>query len=328
MSIMKKNYIVFDLEWNQSPEGKENSIEHMPFEIIEIGAVKLDSEFHIISEFHHLVTPKVYTQLHYKISEVTHMDIRELEQKGESFPDVIRKFLEWCGTNYQFCTWGSMDLTELQRNMEYYQIAIPFERPLFYYDVQKLYALVRGNIKEKMSLDKGVEELGINRSRPFHRALDDAFYTGKVLQKMDQRIWEPYISVDYYWVPEKKEEEITLKFPTYIKYISHTFATKEEALEDKTVTDIICQQCRRMLRKKVHWFSINQKQYFSLGICPEHGYVRGKIRMKKAENGQFYAVKTLKAVDGEGVQSIFHKREEQRKKRHIRSDLKRVKRGE
>ena len=37
------NYIVFDLEWNQSAEGKECSVEHMPFEIIEIGAVKLNS---------------------------------------------------------------------------------------------------------------------------------------------------------------------------------------------------------------------------------------------------------------------------------------------
>ena len=35
------NYIVFVLEWNQSAEGKECSVEHMPFEIIEIGAVKI-----------------------------------------------------------------------------------------------------------------------------------------------------------------------------------------------------------------------------------------------------------------------------------------------
>ena len=32
------DYIVLDLEWNQSPEGKENSVESMPFEIIEVGA--------------------------------------------------------------------------------------------------------------------------------------------------------------------------------------------------------------------------------------------------------------------------------------------------
>lgn len=44
------NYIVFDLEWNQSAEGKECSVEHMPFEIIEIGAVKLNSQMKQVSE--------------------------------------------------------------------------------------------------------------------------------------------------------------------------------------------------------------------------------------------------------------------------------------
>lgn len=327
VSIMK-NYIIFDLEWNQSPEGKENSIERMPFEIIELGAVKLDDTLRQVSEFHCLITPQVYTQLHFKISEVTHMDIQELKQEGRLFAEAIEDFLEWCGQDCRFCTWGSMDLTELQRNMEYYKMEIPFERPLCYYDVQKLYGLVKGNIREKMSLDRAVEELGINQDRPFHRALDDAYYTGRVLQEMDLRLWEPYLSVDYYWVPKEKGQEITLNFPTYSKFVSCTYPTKEEVLADKAVTDLVCQRCRRMLRKKVRWFSINQKQYFSLGICPEHGYVRGKIRMKKAENGEFYGVKTIKPVDSEGVDYLFHKKQEQRKKRHIRSDMKKVKKSQ
>lgn len=321
-----KNYIIFDLEWNQSPEGKENSVESMPFEIIEIGAVKMDSGLHMVSEFHRLITPQVYTQLHYKISEVTHMDMEELRQEGEPFTEVIREFLEWCGRDFWFCTWGSMDLTELQRNMGYYQVDIPFDRPLYYYDVQKLYALARGNIREKVSLDRAVEEMAIPRDRPFHRALDDAFYTGKVLEHMERALWEPYISMDYYWVPETKEEEVSLKFPTYTKFVSRTFPTKEEAMEDKNAADLVCPQCRRMLRKKVRWFSLNQKQYFALGVCPQHGYVRGKIRMKKGENGQFYVVKTIKSVDEEGVQSLFEKREEQRSRRHERSGTKKVRR--
>ncbi len=315
-----KNYIVFDLEWNQSPEGKENSVESMPFEIIEVGAVKMDGDFSVISEFHRLITPQVYPQLHRKISEVTHMDMTELKRGGEPFTEVIRDFLEWCGSGCRFCTWGAMDLTELQRNMGYYHIENPFEKPLYYYDVQKLYALVRGNIREKVSLDRAVEELAIRQDRPFHRALDDAFYTGKVLQHMDPGVWEPYISMDYYRVPETREEEVELRFPTYCKFVSRTFETKEEALEDKKVTELVCHQCRRMLRKKVRWFSLNQKQYFTLGICPQHGYVRGKIRMKKSESGEIYVVKTMRAVDEEGAQSVFQKKEEQRNKRHIRID--------
>lgn len=320
-----KNYIIFDLEWNQSSEGKENSIERMPFEIIELGAVKMDANLQMVSEFHRLIAPQVYTELHYKISEVTHMDMLELRREGGLFTEVIREFVEWCGEDYMFCTWGSMDLTELQRNMEYYHIEIPFARPLYYYDVQKLYALVRGNIREKTSLDKAVEELAIQQDRPFHRALDDAFYTGKVLQHMDSGVWEPYVSMDYYWVPGRKEEEIYLEFPTYSKYVSRTFPDKEAALRDKTVNDLVCHKCRRMLRKKVRWFSLNQRLYFSLGVCPQHGYVRGKIRMKKAENGEFYVVKTMRLVDEEGAEGVFLKREELREKRHIRSDIKKVK---
>ena len=38
------NYIVFDLEWNQSPNGKEFEEKGLPFEIFEIGAVKLNEK--------------------------------------------------------------------------------------------------------------------------------------------------------------------------------------------------------------------------------------------------------------------------------------------
>ena len=36
------DYIVLDLEWNQSPRGKAGERFGLPFEIIEIGAVRLD----------------------------------------------------------------------------------------------------------------------------------------------------------------------------------------------------------------------------------------------------------------------------------------------
>ena len=45
------NYIVLDLEWNQSPSGKKNTVEDIPFEIIQMGAVKLDEKYNIIGEF-------------------------------------------------------------------------------------------------------------------------------------------------------------------------------------------------------------------------------------------------------------------------------------
>ena len=57
------NYIVFDLEWNQSSFGKKFSNKKLPFEIIEIGAVKLNSDLQEIGRFNELVRPKVYKNL-------------------------------------------------------------------------------------------------------------------------------------------------------------------------------------------------------------------------------------------------------------------------
>ena len=293
---MSGTYIVFDLEWNQSPSGKENSIEHFPFEIIEIGAVKLDEQLQIVSEYHQLVTPQVYMQLHYRIIQVTHLHMKDLISQGSRFPDAVRSFLEWCGEGAIFCTWGSMDLVELQRNMDFYGMENPFAFPLCYYDVQKLYALQLGENNEKLSLDRVVEELGLEEARPFHRALDDAYYTGKVMQALDFGTLKDYLSVDYYRLPENAEEEIRLEFPTYLKYVSREFA------------------------------SASSRQYLCLAVCPEHGYVRGKIRIRKKEkdDDSVYVVKTMKLVDEAAAREVFAKREEQRQKKREHSRERRL----
>ena len=63
------------------------------------------------------------------------MDKEELE-KGRPFPEVMQEFLEWCGRDYVFCIWGTLDLTELQRNMVYYGMDELSKGPLMYFDIQ------------------------------------------------------------------------------------------------------------------------------------------------------------------------------------------------
>lgn len=310
------NFIVFDLEWNQSPNGKEDSVENLPFEIIEIGAVKLSREFKPLGEFHKLIKPHVYKKMHFKISEVTHMDMEELYEEGQSFPKVMAEFQEWCGKeDFYFCTWGSMDLTELQRNMAYHGLLIPFGRPLMYYDIQKLYCLQYGDGKNRISLDLAVQLQGIGEQRPFHRALDDAYYTGRILSLLDMETYGVYVSVDYYQLPSGKEDEIQLSFPEYSKFVSREFEIREDIMKDKNVTDMVCLKCKRMLRKKLKWFPYGQRFYFCLAICPEHGYVKGKIRVKRSESGLFYVVKTIKMAAPEDVELLIQKKEDGRRKR-------------
>lgn len=318
------NYIVFDLEWNQSPSGKGDSVDHLPFEIIEIGAVKLNDRFQELGQFQRLIQPQVYRKMHFKISEVTHMDMEQLRQEGESFPAVMEDFLEWCGVEELiFCTWGSMDLTELQRNMVYHGLELPFPVPFLYYDIQKLYCLQYGDGKNKISLDLAVQLQHMSEDRPFHRALDDAFYTGRILSALDMDTYGVYYSVDYYRLPSSKEEEFTLRFPEYSKHVSREFETREDIMRDKTITDMICVKCNRMLRKKIRWFPCGQRFYLCMGVCPEHGYMRGKIRIKRSEDENYFAVKTIKTAGEGDVQLLSQKKEDIRRRRGAKNQQKR-----
>jgi len=328
-----KTYIVLDLEWNQSASGKAGSVENLPFEIIEIGAVKLDEQFNIVDEFKRIIKPSVYQKLHFKVLEVVHIGIDELRKHGEPFPQVIREFFDWCFSDKEykddikpiFCSWGSMDFTELQRNMAYYKIDSVFPYPFLYYDIQKLYGLLYSqDTKTRTPLDRAVEALGLlEDGRPFHRALDDAYYSALVMQNIDFETVHEYISLDYYHIPKDEDEEIYLIFPDYTKYVSRTFESKEDAIADKTVTDMLCYRCNRMLKKKIRWFSTNQKNYYCLAFCPEHGLVKGKIRMKHTKGDRIFVVKTIKLIGEDGAAAILKRKEEAAKKRNEKNRLKR-----
>ena len=137
---LNKNLIVLDLEWNQSNIKEEAKTAELPFEIIEIGAIKCNEEKVMIGEFSELIKPAVYHEMHHITSKLIHMQIEELN-RGRSFKVVMNEFLEWCGDNCIFCTWGPLDLTELQRNMNYYEMTPLSDGPIAFLDIQKIFSL-------------------------------------------------------------------------------------------------------------------------------------------------------------------------------------------
>lgn len=76
-------YIIFDLEFNQSKETKEERKDKeikLIFEIIQIGAVKVDKDFNIISKFNALIKPTLYTELHPYVENLTNINISNLKK--------------------------------------------------------------------------------------------------------------------------------------------------------------------------------------------------------------------------------------------------------
>jgi len=300
------NYIVFDLEWNQGPSVREQEFKELPFEIIEIGAVRLDENRNVTGTFSRLIKPQVYHKMHQITGKLIHLSMEDLKD-GDIFTDVATDFLNWCGDNPIFCSWGTLDLPELQRNMDYYEMDALANGPIEFIDVQKLFSLAFEDGKSRRSLEYGIEKMQIDKKYPFHRALSDAKYTAEIFMQIPREFLS-YVSFDNYVTPKDKRQEIHIVFDNYAKYISREFDDKEALLKDSEVSSTRCYLCHKNLRRKIRWFSPNGKHYYAISICNVHGYMKSKIRVKRAEDGKYYAVKTNKFIKDDEVENIREKK--------------------
>lgn len=288
-------YIVFDLEWNQPEDGKSSEERELQFEIIEIGAVKLNEKKEIVSKFQTLIRPQVYEQINWRIRKMLDLKPGELN-KGKDFPDAAKAFLEWSGKDALYCTWGGQDLTELQRNMAYYGMEPLSERPIRYLNVQKLYSAQTGDWSQ-MALANAIEKEKIVKDVPFHRAYSDAYYTTKILRLIRPEIESEYAAYDLYHLPASHSEELTIRENGRTSIISPFYANVGEMLQDPHLTTLRCEKCNgRSVRQSIKWYN-NGNFWHAAGSCPEHGYLSSKIRVRKAEGRGVYAERTVSFID-------------------------------
>lgn len=100
------NHIILDLEatcWKDRSVTKQN-------EIIEIGAVKIDGNGKIISEFCEFVKPKLNPELSDFCKELTTIEQSDIDS-AETFDIVIERFKKWINLDepYVLCSWGFYD---------------------------------------------------------------------------------------------------------------------------------------------------------------------------------------------------------------------------
>ena len=304
--IVTVDYIVFDLEWNQSPYGKRGEIERFPFEIIEIGAVKLNEQREIRDTFRALIRPKVYRKLHHGTSAVIGLTEKDLS-RGIPFPEAAESFFKWCGEDVMFCTWGTADLTELQRNLRYYGMSELLKGPVFFEDVQKLFAIAFETRKTRRALRYAVEYLEIPENGEFHFAKEDAVYTAEIFRRIPEEILKN-VSIDCFESPRTRDDEVFIRFDYYEKFVSREFKTREELLENKEMTAVHCFVCGKNARRAVRWFSDGGGHHLAVGKCPEHGYVKSKIRIRENGGGMLYGVRTTKMISEEEALRIRKKK--------------------
>ena len=74
------SFIVFDLEWNQGPDYIPKGKRPLAFEIIEIGAVKLNDDFEIVDMFSQFVRPVVYKKFNNHTKQIVDVSMKQLER--------------------------------------------------------------------------------------------------------------------------------------------------------------------------------------------------------------------------------------------------------
>lgn len=317
------NYIVLDLEWNQCPYGKKKEDPSLPFEIVEIGAVRLNGGFEEAGVFHETVQPVLYKKLHYMTRSVIHMTEKDFEGK-RTFPEVFTDFISWCGEDPVFCTWGPGDLTELQRNVRWHinrgslDLIWPFTFPLFFSDVQKVFSLVREDGKLRRSLEWAVNDLSVEKGSSFHDAFSDALYTAQVMRRLPGESFGKYLSIDTYVTPATRRDEIFVQYDKYTKFISKSFHDRNDVMRDRVVVSTCCSLCGERAKKKIRWFSDNGKNFLCVAVCGQHGLVKGKIRIRQNGDGEWFAIKTVRPITPGEYEAVLKKQEALRAKRKFR----------
>lgn len=180
------NYIIFDLEFNQRhPDDKNAKSPPLMFEIIQIGALKLNEHLEILSSFNALVKPTVHLIIHPYVEELTGITTSEVNL-CETFPQIYEKFLDFIGTiDIVLGVWGSDDIKQLIKNINFHNLS-DSNLPKRYIDIQK-YTSKHCNYPKgcKIGLKNAVDVFNIPSTNEFHNALNDAYYTSEVFKHIN-----------------------------------------------------------------------------------------------------------------------------------------------
>ncbi|KOA18635.1 DNA polymerase III PolC-type [Clostridium homopropionicum DSM 5847] len=194
------NYIIFDLEFNQSYDStkrrsiiKKASNKECPFEIIQIGAVKLDEKLELIDKMDRLIKPVIYPEVNPFVQELTGITT-EMLKLAAPFYEIYNEFTEFLKSNRAIlCVWGKADIKELFRNVKYHKLDLSLI-PKEYINLQK-HASKHLNCPKGTSigLSNAVNLLNIPSKDEFHNAFMDAYYTAEIFRKIYNDSMKPKI---------------------------------------------------------------------------------------------------------------------------------------
>ncbi len=264
-------YIVLDLEWNQPLNYQTRAYrlygDRLMFELLQIGAVRIDENGQILDSFNLPIRPSIYTIVHPRIRRMTHLTPDILDESPD-FGDAVNQFVNWCGEDYVILTWGCDDISVLYQNLHFFDVhpALPT-----FYDIQPLFSKTyslpnRTNLKQAMEL----MHLDPEENRSFHNALNDAYYTALVFTHLPQM-------QDVLSYPQQAR---TLIHPKPHATKGDLFESIAMALDSEQAQKPHCAICARETILEDSYIPQAADKYVTLSRCPKHGLNLVRIRFR------------------------------------------------
>lgn len=178
------NYIILDLEWNNVYFKKESRFLN---EIIQIGAVRLDSNCNVVDSFQVMVKSALTHKLSNKVIKLTGITSEEM-LSGITLQEAVRKYNEWVPDDSVTITWSNSDLFAIVENSRAFNlketIKISKYLDLQTY-IQNELKLLGVQIINQISLINATILLNIPIDKyELHTAKDDCVVSSLVLKKL------------------------------------------------------------------------------------------------------------------------------------------------
>jgi len=168
------NYIILDLEatcWENN-----RSLQN---EIIEIGAVKVNANGEVISEFCEFIKPKLNPELSDFCKKLTTIKQEQVDNADE-FPEVIKRFQEWIGGDYYLCSWGFYDKKQFKQDCQFHSLDISWLRK--HISVKHQHGKFNSEGKP-LGIGQALKLEGLELDGTHHRGIDDAKNIAKIFIK-------------------------------------------------------------------------------------------------------------------------------------------------
>ena len=176
-----------DLEFNQPFDFGDGdgaaSLPQCPFEVVQVGLVKLAVDFSALDTLELTIRPTIYKRIHPFVRDITGISNKDLLSARYTFPQVFRQISDFIGGSQNiFGVWGGSDVKLLLMNINFHGLDAA-SIPTKFIDVQCLASRHLGN-KSGMAvgLKNAVTALGLEQDAPFHNALGDATYTARIFK--------------------------------------------------------------------------------------------------------------------------------------------------